>query len=343
MYVVARRFLFMLSPEKAHVVSLRLLRILMSIFFIRWFVRRFTKATKHSVFCFGLEFGHPVGLAAGFDKNADYIDLIEDLNFAFIEVGSVTNRPSLGNAKPRLFRLQSDEGIINRMGLNNQGSDVVAQKLSKRKITVPLFINIAKTPDKSMSEAEIIDDYCQSIQKLKSYADVMVLNISCPNADGGRTFEDPELLTALLTQVRTVLSTDECPLLIKVSPDLSAIQLGNTVRVCETFDIDGYTATNTTVRRDGLNASDERLNQIGNGGLSGKPLHGRAVEVVRQLSGLTDKPIVGVGGVFDAQSAQDFLDAGASLVQLYSGFVYGGPSVVKRITRGIIPNPASAE
>lgn len=343
MYAVVRAFLFILPPERAHVVSLRLLRILMSLFFIRWCVRRLTKPTKHSVSCFGLQFDHPVGLAAGFDKNADYVDLIEDLNFAFIEVGSITNRPSTGNAKPRLFRLKSDGGIINRMGLNNQGSDEVARKLSTKKIRIPLFINVAKTPDKSMSETEIIGDYCQSVQKLKSYADVMVLNISCPNADGGRTFEDPELLTALLTEVRAVLSVDECPLLIKVSPDLSSSQLEDTVRVCETFDIDGYTATNTTVSRDGLLASDDRLSQIGNGGLSGKPLHDRAVSVVRHLRGLTDKPIVGVGGVSDSKSAQDFLDAGASLVQLYSGFVYGGPSVVKRITKRLTLNPASVE
>ena len=335
MYALVRGFLFTLPPEKAHVLSLKIFRVLMGIFFIRWLVRRLTRPTQHSVSCFGLDFQHPVGLAAGFDKNADYINLIEDLNFAFIEVGSVTNRPSLGNPQPRLFRLKSDNGIINRMGLNNEGSDVVAEKLKHRKIRIPLFINVAKTPDKSMSESEIINDYCESVRKLKEHADVMVLNISCPNADGGRTFEDPELLTDLLTKIRRVLPRKECPLLIKVSPDLSSDQLAETVRVCESFEIDGYTATNTTVRREGLTTSEEHLAEIGNGGLSGSPLHDRAVAVVRHLRQLTTKPIVGVGGVFDAQTAQDFLDAGASLVQLYSGFIYGGPSVVKEITKGI--------
>lgn len=338
MYALVRELLFLLPPERAHAFSLTIFKGLTRIGFVRWFIRRLTRAKSYPVSCFGIEFKHPVGLAAGFDKNADYIELIETLNFAFIEVGSVTNRPSSGNPQPRLFRLKSDEGIINRMGLNNEGSDAVAMKLSQQDIQIPLFVNVAKSPDKSMSESEIISDYCQSIQKLKSFADALVLNISCPNADGGRTFEDPELLTKLMTEVRKVLPPKERPLLVKVSPDLESSQLEDTIRVCESFGIDGYTATNTTVKRERLNAPQTVLDSIGNGGLSGKPLHHRSVAVVQHLRTLTDKPIIGVGGVRDGETAQAFLDAGASLVQMYSGFIYGGPSVVQRITKQLTLN-----
>lgn len=335
MYALIRSILFMLPPETAHKLSLKIFEGLLCLPFLSSLVRFLTKAHTHSVSCFDLDFSHPVGLAAGFDKNAHHVNLIQTLNFAFIEIGSVTNRPSEGNPKPRLFRLASDSALINRMGLNNEGSKRVAERLSRLKIDIPLFINVAKTPDKSMSEQEIIADYCESVSRLKPYADVMVLNVSCPNADGGRTFEDPELLTRLLTSIREVLPVRECPLVIKISPDLDDSQIRDTVRVCEGFQIDGYTATNTTVKRDGLSTSKKRLQEIGNGGLSGQPLHRRSVSVVRQLRTLTQKPIIGVGGVSDGRSAQEFLDAGATLVQLYSGFVYGGPRVVRKITQEI--------
>jgi dihydroorotate dehydrogenase len=163
----------------------------------------------------------------------------------------------------------------------------------------------------------------------------MVINISCPNADGGKTFEDPTLLTQLLTGIRGVLSPGEKPLLIKLSPDLSMSELEQTVKVCESFGVSGYTATNTTTSRDGLITPTTSIESIGKGGLSGKPLHIRAVETVRNIRSLTDKPIIGVGGVFDAESAQRFLSAGAALVQIYSGFIYGGPLSVKKISDGL--------
>ena len=340
MYSLLRALLFLLPPETAHHFSLRVAKLFLMIPFMKRFMKARTRPQEHHVSCLGLEFSNPVGLAAGFDKNARYTQIIEAMNFGFIEIGSVTNRTSVGNAKPRLFRLKSDQGLINRMGLNNEGADAVASRLEGLKTKVPLFINVAKTPDKSMSESDTIADYCESVRKLKAYGDVLVLNISCPNADGGRTFEDPTLLRQLLTEVRKVLAQGEKPLLIKVSPDLSTEQVSETIAVCESFGVDGYTATNTTTKRDGLKATSTTLESIGNGGLSGKPLHDRSVEVVRHIRSLTPKPIVGVGGVFDRQTAQDFLDAGATLVQAYSGFIYQGPGLVKKICNGlVIPQP----
>ena len=335
MYAFIRSILFILPPETAHNLSLRLFRFSLAIPFAKTLIRWIFRPKSLPITCFGLQFDNPVGLAAGFDKNAHYVDLIQTLSFGYIEIGSVTNQPWSGNAKPRLFRIKEDQGIINRMGLNNEGADAVSSKLSSLNRRVPLFINIAKTPDKSMTESETIRDYCESVRKLKDQADVVVLNISCPNADGGRTFEDPELLSSLLTGVRAVLNDGEKPLLVKVSPDLTPEQIAQTIQVCEDFNIDGYTATNTTINRANLVTSNNRLEVIGAGGMSGKPLHKKSVDMVRQIRTLTEKPIVGVGGVFDRNTAQDFMDAGASLVQVYSGFIYQGPSIVQRICDGL--------
>ena len=336
MYSILRAILFLFPPEKAHHLALGLAGFLLKIPGISNILSVIYRAKKVPVSCLGFEFENPVGLAAGFDKNARHTEIIEALGFGFIEIGSVTHRGWLGNPQPRLFRLKKDEGLINRMGLNNEGAEAVAARLKTLRPGVPLFVNVAKTPDKSMNEAETIQDYCESVRKLKPYADVMVLNISCPNADGGRTFEDPALLRDLLTGVRGVLEKDEKPLLIKLSPDLSRDQLEATFGVCESFEVDGYTATNTTTHREGLQASSRELEAIGMGGMSGRPLHDRAVEVVRHLRSLTQKPIVGVGGVSDCQTAQDFIDAGATLVQAYSGFIYRGPAMVQSICEALV-------
>ena len=335
MYRLIRSFLFLFPPEVAHRLSLTVASTLLSIPILRQFIRWFALSNTKSLELFGLHFKNPIGIAAGFDKNAEHIDLLESVGFGFIEIGSVTHQAWHGNQQPRLFRLPKDRGIINRMGLNNQGAQAISERLKRVKRSVPLFINVAKTPDKSMTEKETINDYCSSITLLKDAADVIVLNISCPNADGGKTFEDPELLTSLLTEVRSIIGPSDKPLLIKVSPDLSYAQLTETIRVCEQFEISGYTATNTTVNRDGLSSSSTLIESIGKGGLSGAPLHERALQTVMNIRSLTSKPIIGVGGIVDAVSAQQFISAGASLVQLYTGFVYGGPFIVKRISKDL--------
>ena len=252
MYSFIRSILFLCPPEKAHHLSLAILRVLLHIPGMKLLVEMIARPTPKEISLFGLKFKSYVGLAAGFDKNAEHTGLMQSLGFGFIEIGSVTYQSWAGNPQPRLFRLPKDAGIINRMGLNNEGALAVAKRLETLDVSVPLFINVAKTPDKSMSEAETIDDYCKSVSTLKSYADVMVINISCPNADGGKTFEDPMLLTQLLTGIRGVLSQEEKPLLIKLSPDLSVSELEQTIKVCESFGVSGYTATNTTTSRDNL-------------------------------------------------------------------------------------------
>ena len=335
MYNLIRSFLFIFPPEVAHRLSLSIASIILSIPVLRQLTRWYARPRSHSISILGLEFNNPIGIAAGFDKNAEHVDLLESLGFGFIEIGSVTHQAWNGNPQPRLFRLPKDRGIINRMGLNNQGAYAISERLKSFEPSVPLFINVAKTPDKSMTEIETIRDYCSTIKLVRDCADVLVLNISCPNADGGKTFEDPELLTALLTEVRLIIGPEDKPLLIKVSPDLSDAQLVDTIRVCEQFKISGYTATNTTVNRDGLTSSSALIQSIGKGGLSGRPLHDRAIRTVEKIRALTTKPIIGVGGVVDASTAHRFLSAGASLVQLYTGFIYGGPFIVKAISKDL--------
>ena len=335
MYSFIRSFLFLCPPEKAHHFSLSVFQILLKIPVIKTLIELIARPKPKQVSLFGFEFSSPVGIAAGFDKNAQYTDLIQSLGFGFVEIGSVTYRAWTGNPQPRLFRIPKDMGIINRMGLNNEGAIAVANRLESLDVSVPLFVNVAKTPDKSMTEAETTADYCNSVSVLKVYADVLVINISCPNADGGKTFEDPILLTQLLTGIRNVIPRDEKPLLVKLSPDLSVTQLKQTIEVCESFEVSGYTATNTTTSRENLSTAHSVIESIGRGGLSGRPLHERAVDTVRHIRSFTDKPIIGIGGIFDSESAQRFLSAGASLVQIYSGFIYGGPFIVKKISDGL--------
>jgi dihydroorotate dehydrogenase len=281
----------------------------------------------------GQVFRNPVGIAAGFDKNADHVEALAALGFGFVEIGSVTAQPSEGNPRPRLFRLPADGALINRMGLNNRGAAAAAARLAEAKRTVPIFVNIAKSHVPGLEGAAAIDDYVTSVREMSPVADVLVLNISCPNSGDGRTFEAPEALTALLSAVSDV--RDNTPLLVKVSPDLDPVALDQVIEIAVAHGVDGFTATNTTVHREGLSASPEALSVIGPGGLSGAPLHARAVDTVRQIRARVELPIVGVGGIRGAAEAAAFLEAGANLIQLYTGFIYGGPTVVRQICAGL--------
>jgi len=281
---------------------------------------------------FGCSFRHRLGLAAGFDKNARHLDALANLGFAFIEVGSVTAQAWDGNPKPRLFRLKNDMAIINRMGLNNDGCSAIAQRLAQRTVGIPIFVNVAKTADSTIEGQDAIEDYCESIRSVKANADVLVINISCPNSGDGRTFEDPDALDTLLAAVHEAVGPDGPPFLVKLSPDLSEEGIDHVVRLATRHGASGFTATNTTTDRRGLKMSAQSLEGIGLGGLSGHPLNQKAVHVVRTLRHKTDKPIIGVGGITNAESAQAFIDAGASLVQVYSGFVYRGPSLIREVS-----------
>lgn len=288
---------------------------------------------------FGLKFRNPVGLAAGFDKNGEYIEPLSNLGFGFIEVGTVTPRPQPGNDKPRMFRLPTDEALINRMGFNNKGVDVMAERLRLVKAKHPDIIvggNIGK--NKTTPNEQAINDYIICFDKLFDVVDYFVVNVSSPNTPGLRQLQEKQPLTDLLNtlQQRNHKNGVSRPILLKIAPDLSDDQLDDIVEIVKDAGIAGVIATNTTIDRNMLKtvggAKDE------SGGLSGKPLTRRSTEVVRYLSEKSDKsfPIIGVGGIHSENDAIEKLEAGASLVQLYTGFIYEGPGLIKRICNALL-------
>jgi len=285
----------------------------------------------------GLKFPNPVGLAAGFDKNGTTPIAMQALGFGFVEIGSITAKASKGNPKPRAFRLPDDHSLINRMGLNNEGADAIAKRLSalKLKLEIPLGINIAKTNDASIHGDDALRDYLYSYQKAKAVADYITINISCPNTGEGKTFEDPQALEDLLATLKP--KDAKIPTLVKFTVDIDKKALEKLVHICEDFGIAGYVATNTSSIRDNLKTSNEVLNKIGNGGLSGRAIQQRSTQVVRWLSEITEgkKPLIGVGGVDSPQTAVDKLEAGADLIQIYTGLVYEGPGLVGQIKKAL--------
>ncbi|PVG83062.1 dihydroorotate dehydrogenase (quinone) [Nocardioides gansuensis] len=306
------------------------------------------------VHALGLAFPHPLGLAAGFDKNAVGIDALAALGFGHVEIGTVTGRPQPGNAKPRLFRLPEDRAVVNRMGFNNDGADVVARRLaawreqtrrldgsgaSRRADSPVLGINIGKT--KVVPEEEALADYAHSTRRLAPYADYLVVNVSSPNTPGLRDLQAVEKLQPLLEGVRRV--ADEAspdrrvPLLVKIAPDLSDDDVLAVADLALAIGLDGIIATNTTITRDGLRSDPATVEQIGAGGLSGAPLTARALEVTRMLRGRVgpDLTLVGVGGITTVQDARDRLAAGADLLQGYTAFIYEGPLWPRHIVRGL--------
>jgi dihydroorotate dehydrogenase len=335
MYSLIRSILFRFNPERAHHIALGVLHFLCKLPFGGHLLKALYAPKLNQKTVFGLTFSNPVGIAAGFDKNADHVEVLSHLGFGFIEVGSVTARPCDGNERPRLFRLPLDRGIINRMGLNNRGAMAAVQKINKIERKTPLFVNIAKTPDPELEGARGVEDYCTSARIVRDVADVLVVNISCPNSGDGRTFEDPEALDALLAGIRSEIGQDGPPMVVKVSPDLSPEHLTQVVEISGRYDVAGFTATNTTISRDELKTSDQRLEEIGRGGLSGHPVHSRSVDTVRRLRAQTDLPIIGVGGIMGPAEARAFIEAGATLVQVYTGFVYQGPGIVKSVSSAL--------
>lgn len=287
---------------------------------------------------FGLRFKNPVGLAAGFDKNGVWTDQLSNLGFGFIEIGTVTPKPQAGNEKPRLFRLKPDEALINRMGFNNEGSIEAANNLRKRKSKVIIGGNIGK--NKVTENDDAVYDYLKAFNDLYPYVDYFVVNVSSPNTPGLRDLQEKEPLKYILK----VLERDNGrkskpkPILLKIAPDLTNEQLDDVIEIVKETRTAGVIATNTTISREGLVSDKETVIEIGAGGLSGKPLTDRSTEVIRYLSEKSNKafPIIGVGGIYTAQDAIDKLNAGASLVQVYSGFIYEGPSIVKEICKGIL-------
>ncbi len=287
---------------------------------------------------FGLTFKNPVGLAAGFDKNAEYIEDMSKLGFGFIEIGTVTPKPQPGNDKPRMFRLVNDSALINRMGFNNQGADVAAERLKHLKDRNGLIIggNIGK--NKVTPNEEAVNDYIYCFHALYEHVDYFVVNVSSPNTPGLRDLQEKEPLKHILNTLQQ-LNTEKAsqkPILLKIAPDLTDSQLDDIVEIVMDTKIAGVIATNTTISREGLRSDAELVKEAG--GVSGAPLTKRSTEVIRYLSEKSSKafPIIGVGGIHSAQDALDKLDAGASLVQVYTGFIYEGPGLVGDICKGIL-------
>ena len=282
---------------------------------------------------FGLTFPNPVGLAAGFDKDAKLFQELFNFGFGFIEIGTLTPKPQLGNPKKRLFRLPEDQGLINRMGFNNEGVEVAVDLLKKNK-NVLIGGNIGK--NKVTPNEEAVSDYVYCFEALFPYVDYFVVNVSSPNTPNLRALQDKEPLTHLLQTLKTLnlKKPDPKPILLKIAPDLTDEQLMDIIDIITSVNIEGVIATNTTLSREGL-LSQQKTEM---GGLSGKPVADRSTEVIRFLSEKSNKafPIIGVGGIHSPQDAIDKLEAGASLVQLYTGFIYEGPAVIKKINKAIL-------
>lgn len=339
--LLLKPLLFCMNPERAHYFTFGLLRFLMRIPLIPSIFKGLYRVTDRRLEreVFGLQFPNPVGLAAGFDKDALLYEELGNVGFGFIEIGTVTPKPQDGNPKPRLFRLPKDRALINRMGFNNQGVDQAVEKLKKRKKS-GLIIggNIGK--NKVTPNEDAVDDYIACFDALYPYVDYFVVNVSSPNTPNLRALQEKEPLTALLNQLmdRNRTTAKPRPLLLKIAPDLTDSQLDDIVEIVNVTGIDGIIATNTTIARDGLQTETEQVEHIGAGGLSGAPLSQRSTEVIRYLHEKSHGafPIIGVGGIASPEDALEKLAAGASLIQLYSGFVYEGPSLPARINKALL-------
>ncbi|RCT55048.1 quinone-dependent dihydroorotate dehydrogenase [Winogradskyella sp. KYW1333] len=332
---IIRPVLFLFDPEKVHYFTFSLIRNLSKIPGVKSLFRSLYQIENPILEreLFGLKFKNPVGLAAGFDKDAKLFNELSNFGFGFIEIGTLTPRPQPGNPKKRLFRLKSDSAIINRMGFNNGGVEEAVIRLKKNK-GVLIGGNIGK--NKITPNEIAIKDYEICFEALFNYVDYFVVNVSSPNTPNLRALQDKEPLTNLLKalQVLNFGKTKSKPILLKIAPDLTDEQLMDIIDIVKTTKIDGVIATNTTISREGLTCA----NKSETGGLSGKPLTKRSTEVIRFLAKKSNKsfPIIGVGGIYSANDALDKLDAGADLVQLYTGFVYEGPKLIKDINKAII-------
>lgn len=287
---------------------------------------------------FGLKFKNPVGLAAGLDKDAKLVDELACLGFGFIEIGTVTPKGQPGNPQPRLFRMPQDQGLINRMGFNNEGAEMAAKRLSKSKHNIIIGGNIGKNKVTPNEEADA--DYEKAFELLYDVVDYFVINVSSPNTPNLRALQEKEPLKKLLLNIQRLNSQKPLrkPILLKIAPDLSNQQLDDVVEIVLETEIDGVIATNTTIDRSGLTTPTSVIETIGAGGLSGKPLTDRSTAVIRYIHQHSKGafPIIGVGGIHSPADALEKLEAGATLVQLYTGFIYEGPGIIKRINKAIL-------
>ncbi|CAL2081762.1 Dihydroorotate dehydrogenase (quinone) [Tenacibaculum sp. 190524A02b] len=337
---IIRPIFFLFDPEKIHYFTFSLVKFLSKIPLFSFIFRNLYHVNDKKLErnLFGLTFKNPVGLAAGFDKNAVLYNELADFGFGFVEIGTVTPKGQVGNPKQRLFRLKDDKGIINRMGFNNEGLEAAITQLKKNKGKIIIGGNIGKNTN--TSPEGYTQDYLTCFKGLHPYVDYFVLNVSCPNVSSHAKLEDADYLKELITEVQKINNQEQNPkpILLKIAPDLNNQQLDEIIGLVAETKIDGVIASNTSVNREGLKASKDTLENIGNGGLSGQPIKDRSTRIIKYLADNSQKafPIIGVGGIHSEKDAIEKIEAGADLVQIYTGFIYEGPSLVKRINKAIL-------
>lgn len=334
MYSLIRSFLFLYSPEKAHYVAMDLLNFYLKIPFICRFVKSPVN-NNQSVEFKGLKFPNKIGLAAGFDKNAKYLEALQHLGYGHVEIGTVTPLAQEGNPKPRLFRLKKDNAIINRMGFNNDGLEVVIERLKKRPHGLIIGGNIGK--NKVTPNEEAPSDYLKCFKALYDYVDYFTVNVSSPNTPGLRALQGKDELLGILNvliEERKSKSVQK-PILLKITADLEKAQLIDAVEVVNETEVDGIVVSNTTIDRENLNSQSILVEAIGAGGLSGEPLKAKAHQACEIVKGalVKHKLLIGVGGIMNEKDALDRLHAGADLVQIYTGFIYSGPQLITKIKK----------
>ena len=338
---VLKPIFFSIDAETAHHRVFSLIKRTVSIGVVSNIVKKLYQKKHKSLEreVFGIKFPNPVGLAAGFDKDGKLISELSAFGFGFIEVGTVTPKPQEGNPKPRLFRLPNDHALINRMGFNNEGLDKLVGRLKRRDRSIIVGGNIGK--NKLTPNEEALSDYIKCFDSLFNYVDYFVVNVSSPNTPNLRALQDKEPLKAILSSLQernNKNSNANKPILLKIAPDLTNEQLDDIVEIVQETKIAGVIATNTTIDRSGLKTQKQDVEKIGQGGLSGVPVKKRSTEVIRYLNNRSNNsfPIIAVGGIFNADDAIEKLNAGASLVQVYTSFIYEGPSLIKNINKGLI-------
>jgi len=339
MYSILKAYLFSLDPEKAHHFTINLLKFFTSKSYLKFLLNPFqTKLQeKDSFSLMGISFPSRLGLAAGFDKNADFYEEMLELGFGFVEIGTVTPLPQDGNPKPRLFRLVEDQAIINRMGFNNVGLEQVVKNLKSKKPNQIIGGNIGK--NKITPNEKALDDYVCAFNGIYDFVDYLVVNVSSPNTPGLRDLQSVAFMENLLIhldQERQKKSTKK-PILLKIAPDLNETDFQELCVCVKNSPIEGMIISNTTIGRKGLKTSNEMVEEMGAGGLSGAPLTHLSTQLVRDARKIlgTDKVIIGSGGIMNAKDAQEKMNAGADLIQIYSGFIYQGPALIREITKAL--------
>lgn len=344
MYKILRAVLFWFDPEEVHYFSMNALRLLCRIPFARRLLTALYTPKNDHFTALGIQFRNRVGLGAGFDKNALYLNELEALGFGFVEIGTVTALPQEGNEKPRLFRLPSDKALINRMGFNNDGVQIIAERLKKWRQNnsgisnkgqeIIIGGNIGK--NKVTSNEDAWKDYQTCFIALHDHVDYFVVNVSSPNTPGLRELQEKDALSKILTNLQLInlSKTKPKPILLKIAPDLTKEQVDDVIDLALEINLDGLIVSNTTISRSGLITAKDKINKIGAGGLSGLPVKDRSTELIQYISNKTNNKIfiIGSGGIFTGEDADEKIKAGASLVQVWTGFVYEGPAIVKNIS-----------